>query len=56
VKESLLDIKDNPEMIAKTARWYVDPSDELGLEHLDHYYNGLRDIAKLLDLDLHEMK
>ena len=56
VKEALLDIKDNPDLISQTARWYVDPSDELGLDHLDHYYNGLRDIAKLLDLDLHEMK
>jgi len=56
VKEALLDIQNNPDLISQTARWYVDPSDELGFDHLDHYYNSLRDIAKLLDLDLHEMK
>jgi len=55
VKEAVLDVKNNPELISQTARWYVDPSDELGFEHLDHYYNPLRDVAKLLDLDLHEL-
>ena len=55
VKEALLDIKDNPELIAATAQWYVDPHAELGLETLDQYYNSLRDIAKLLDLDLKEL-
>ncbi|MDY7079970.1 MAG: phosphate/phosphite/phosphonate ABC transporter substrate-binding protein [Chloroflexota bacterium] len=56
VKEAMLDIKNNPELISQTARWYVDPSKEMGLETLDQYYNPLRDIAKLLDLDLHELK
>ena len=37
------------------AGWYVDPSADLGLESLDQYYNSLRDIAKLLDLDLKEL-
>ncbi|MBI1297721.1 phosphate/phosphite/phosphonate ABC transporter substrate-binding protein [bacterium] len=55
VKEALLDIQNNPEMIEATARWYVDPSAELGLETLDQYYNSLRDIAGLLDLDLQEL-
>ena len=55
VRDALLDIKDNPEMIESMARWYVDPSEELGLESLDQYYNSLRDIAKLLDLDLQEL-
>lgn len=55
VKQALLDIKDNPELIAETGRWYVDPTEELGLESLDQYYNSLRDIARLLDLDLKEL-
>jgi phosphonate transport system substrate-binding protein len=55
VKEALLAIKDNPELVAETANWYVDPSAELGLETLDQYYNSLRDIARLLNLDLKEL-
>ncbi len=55
VKDALLSIKDNPELIAQTESWYVDPSPELGLERLDQYYNSLRDIATLLDLDLQEL-
>lgn len=55
VKAALLAIKDNPELIAQVASWYVDPAPELGLSSLDQYYNSLRDIAKLLDLDLKEL-
>jgi ABC-type phosphate/phosphonate transport system substrate-binding protein len=52
VKAALLAMKDDAELV-KTARyWYQDPSGDLGLEHLDHFFNSLRDIAKLLDLDL----
>ncbi|MFZ6028878.1 MAG: phosphate/phosphite/phosphonate ABC transporter substrate-binding protein [Chloroflexota bacterium] len=56
VKAALLAIKDNPELIAETGQWYVDPSAEMGLANLDAFYNPLRDIAKLLDLDLKAMK
>lgn len=55
VQDALLSIKDNPELISQIESWYVDPSGELGLETLDQYYNALRDIAKLLDLDLQEL-
>lgn len=55
VKQALLDIKDNAELITQTGQWYVDPSTDLGLETLDQYYNSLRDIAKLLELDLKEL-
>ncbi|MCB0109682.1 MAG: phosphate/phosphite/phosphonate ABC transporter substrate-binding protein, partial [Caldilineaceae bacterium] len=55
VKDALLAIKDNPELVAQTNAWYVDPAPELGLERLDQYYNSLRDIATLLDLDLKEL-
>jgi hypothetical protein len=30
----------------------VDPSPQLGLPDLDAYYDRLREVAKLLDLDL----
>jgi phosphonate transport system substrate-binding protein len=55
IKQALLDIKDNPELISQIAQWYVDPTAELGLEALDQYYNSLRDIAQLLNLDLKEL-
>lgn len=55
MQDALLSIKDNPELISQIESWYVDPSGELGLETLDQYYNALRDIAKLLDLDLNEL-
>jgi phosphonate transport system substrate-binding protein len=55
MKDALLAIKDDPEAVALDRRWFVDPSKELGFESLDQYYNVLRDIAKLLDLDLKEL-
>jgi hypothetical protein len=33
----------------------VDPAPALGLDHLDQFYNPLRDIARLLNLDLKEL-
>ncbi|MBN1312778.1 MAG: phosphate/phosphite/phosphonate ABC transporter substrate-binding protein [Anaerolineae bacterium] len=56
VKAALMDIVNQPELIAARASWYADPSEELGYKHLDEYYNGLRDVAKLLDLDLKAME
>ncbi|MBC8162562.1 MAG: phosphate/phosphite/phosphonate ABC transporter substrate-binding protein, partial [Roseiflexaceae bacterium] len=55
VKASLLAVKDDPELVASFGQWYTDPSEEMGLESLDQYYNSLRDIAKLLNLDLKEL-
>lgn len=55
VKDALLAIKESDELITQMAGWYVDPSAELGLESLDQYYNSLRDIAQLLNLDLKEL-
>lgn len=55
VKDALLAIKESDELIVQMAGWYVDPSADLGLETLDQYYNSLRDIAKLLNLDLKEL-
>ncbi|MBX3015651.1 MAG: phosphate/phosphite/phosphonate ABC transporter substrate-binding protein [Caldilineaceae bacterium] len=55
VKDALLAIKEDDALVTELASWYVDPSADLGLESLDQYYNSLRDIAKLLDLDLKEL-
>lgn len=56
VKKALLDIKNQPELIAKTKYWFDDPSGEMGLQSLDQFYNSLRDIAKLLNLNLKELE
>jgi phosphonate transport system substrate-binding protein len=56
VKQALLDMKDRPDMVTTMKRWYVDPTQEFGLQSLDQFYNPLRDIAKLLNLDLKELE
>jgi len=55
VLDVLLSLKDDPEYVTERRAWFVDPTEDLGLERLDQYYNVLRDIAKLLDLDLAEL-
>ena len=55
VKTALLDIQNDPALVEATARWYVDPAPELKLATLDQFYNPLRDVAKILDLDLKEL-
>lgn len=54
IKDALLSIKYHPELIKQIGAWYSDPNIEqhLGLPHLDNYYDGLRKVAKTLDLDL----
>ncbi|NJM09165.1 PhnD/SsuA/transferrin family substrate-binding protein [Candidatus Gracilibacteria bacterium] len=55
VREALLKVKDDPELVTAFGQWYVDPTEELGLESLDQNFNSLRDIAQLLELDLQEL-
>ena len=51
VQDALLSIKDKPDVLAQTGRWYVDPStdpvlaEELGLTELYDFYDVVRDIA-----------
>lgn len=54
IKDALLDIRNQPELVASLGRWYIDPNIEydLGLAHLDNYYDPLREVARVLDLDL----
>ncbi len=58
IKDALLATPDNPDFIAATSRWYVDPNidENLGLRHLDNYYDPLREVARLLDLDLKSLE
>lgn len=60
IKDALLATPQNPEFIATTGRWFVDPTITdpafQHMEHLDEMYNPLRELAKLLDLDLKELE
>ena len=53
VKEAVLAAKDHPEVVERMKRWYVDPSEDQGLDSLDRLYDGVREVATLLNLDLH---
>jgi phosphonate transport system substrate-binding protein len=52
IKASLLGTPRDPEFIRAAKRWYVDPSIELRLPNLFACYDSMREMAKLLDLDL----
>ncbi len=56
VRTALLAIQDHPDQVPQFKRWYVDPSKDLGLKNLDAFYDPLRDVAKLLDLDLKSLQ
>ncbi len=55
VRSVLLEVKDNPAIVKGLGQWYVDPTKDMGLSQLDSYYDSLRDIAKLLNLDLKKL-
>ena len=53
VKNALLAIKDNPELVAKLGNWYLDPAaTDTSLKATDNFYDGFREVAKTLGLDL----
>jgi len=52
VQTALLDVASDPELIVGIERYYVNPTEMLGLDTLDNLYDGLRDTADLLQLDL----
>jgi phosphonate transport system substrate-binding protein len=56
IRASLLGTPRDPEFIRAAKRWYVDPSIELKLPNLFAYYDSMREMAKLLDLDLRKLK
>lgn len=59
IKSALLDVKKDPSLVAGYRQWYVDPVTEfptLKLKNTDQFFNGLRDAARLLKLDLSKLK
>jgi phosphonate transport system substrate-binding protein len=55
VHDALLSAKEDPAFVTARKGWYADPSKTLGFKNLDTMYNPLRDIAKLLNLDLKQL-
>jgi phosphonate transport system substrate-binding protein len=55
IKTALLATPQDAEYVSTRGSWYVDPAPDLGLARLDQFYNPLRDIARLLNLDLREL-
>ncbi len=55
MKTALLGVKDHPEVIKAIGEWYVDPSPALKLDKLDSFYDPLREVAKILNLDLKKL-
>lgn len=59
VKQALLNVRKSPSLVANYKQWYVDPVVEfptLKLKSVDSFFNGLRDAAKFLKLDLTKLK
>jgi ABC-type phosphate/phosphonate transport system substrate-binding protein len=59
IKTALLDVRKDPAVVAGYRQWYVDPVTEyptLKLKNVDQFFNGLRDAARLLKLDLSKLR
>ncbi|MGB3330675.1 MAG: PhnD/SsuA/transferrin family substrate-binding protein, partial [Thermomicrobiales bacterium] len=58
IKDALRATPNNADFISATGRWFIDPNidQNLGLAHLDNYYDPLREVAKMLDLDLKSLE
>ena len=59
IKDALLNVRKDAAVVAGYKQWYVDPVTEyptLKLKSTDQFFNGLRDAAKLLKLDMSKMK
>ncbi len=56
VKEALVSTARDPAFISTARRWYADPSVAQGLPTLDAYYDRIRELTKLLDLDLRKVE
>jgi len=52
VTDALLAISENQDLVNELERYYVDPTEEAGVESIDALYNSLRDIATLLNINL----
>jgi phosphonate transport system substrate-binding protein len=59
IREALLDVRKDPAVVAGYKQWYVDPVKEyptLKLKGVDQFYDGLRDAARFLKLDLTKLR
>jgi phosphonate transport system substrate-binding protein len=56
IREALLSTPEDPAFIRAAKKWYIDPSVEAKLPDIFAYYDNMREMAKLLDLDLTRMK
>jgi len=52
VRDALLNVANDQEVVNALERYYVDPSEAAGVDSIDALYNSLRDIARLLNIDL----
>lgn len=50
--ELLLEVKNHPDLVRSLRQWYDLPPAALNLPSIDSYYDPLRDMARLLNLDL----
>ena len=55
IRESILSTQHDPAFIRAAKKWYVDPSIELKLPNIFAYYDSMREMARLLDLNLSRM-
>jgi phosphonate transport system substrate-binding protein len=59
MKDATLKLREDAALVAAYRQWYVDPVKEyptLKLKNVDSFYNGLRDAARLLKLDLSTLR
>lgn len=52
VADALLSVASDQDLVNALERYYVDPRVATGAETIDELYNSLRDIARLLNIDL----
>lgn len=52
LREALIATTSHPELVPTLRRWFVDPTQSLGLTNLDAFFDPVREVARTLDLDL----
>jgi phosphonate transport system substrate-binding protein len=52
VQAALLSVADNQELVNELERYYVDPTEEAGVDSIDSLFDSLRAIAANLNIDL----
>jgi phosphonate transport system substrate-binding protein len=56
LREALLDTARHPELVPTLRRWFVDPAPAMGLANLDALYEPVREVARVLELDLQKVR